>query len=1509
MNIDFTKGIHTETKPINTPAGYYRDALNMRATGHGKKAEAGMLKTLVPENIKIWGDCPISNETIILGQAEDSNGVKLGSVIGSLDTDGNWTYIVNRGVALPDLFDINAPTQVEGRNDWKGDRLIYFGTPNGARRINLDEYDETMGEEELNKVTSLFLEYDLPITVYTGEDENGEVLSGVYQLAARLVTDSGAGTVFGLMSNIVSVVQDSLQTSRDNITGVPPQSATTKSINFTINNVDPTFKYIEVGVLTYVGVANSTKVTLMNRVLINGRTSISISYRGPADDAETLTLDELITSGIQYQTGEYFAQKDGTLLVGNPTEAELPPIDWWQVAQGVVAEYIIDEVPWSNPMKFEVDTDVDEWEAYNVKEVSDPPLARDFRNPLESYDKKGYRREEVYAFTLTPVFVSGVVGPTVQIPAMDDHNTDATPGGPITTIPDFIDLTGLAPGSYGKWSVVAVAATLSDQSDVLGVDLLGGPGPPTNGVFDGATSTNYTISWYAAIPETGRTIVEYWVFVTLDNARQIVGKVIGTPPLLTFTGAVAIPGVGYTADYIVEAVDSEGFHSAPSNDIEVTVPGPQIPPEPDPPPSTVIPPTNLVASNIGTTRFRLSWDASVSPGVTQYLIYLGQFVYASVGASGVNVGGKLGTFISDETYNDDRYPDIPVGSGIRLHKFPDAQMEPLIGGSEDTGNLKRRDLGVRFSNIRLSVDELQYADQIAGIIIGRVDRRGNETQLAQGLVRPTCDVYYDGKSDEIKSILLGDGSVNWDNSMGLGNTYSWRAGIAHYNSFHFLSPDIIHKTHTSQQGSHIQQHSLYVSDPYPISNEYSGRVMNEDTVRDGDPRVNVFFRNIVGASTDDLVKDKSSLDGSRREVGPFGVPLENGGDGGKINTTITLNGEEIKMCSSDGFVWMQTVNGDPIPNQPHDNVAGIDFLSRRSWPGGGAEEWNFVNGVGSRSNFVLYSMVRNQPKQYGPLDQMIGMFTHYEAWQDWDGSAEFYNGDTFISKYGLSINDEAYYPFVPDDEATDPDSIAGYTRPSNTGAVVYMWVESYNNYGYRHYLESEAFNENSLTNAGSVPFFPAYKQLVNNKSPFGILSMHAPNWTRPGYASQYNKQYSAQPNIKPYPVIPKEDTEELASLLNRILYSSQVVQGEKNDSYQIFLPNDYYDVPQEFGALTDVYVNRELYASTNQVQWKLFFNTLATQVTSAGEVVLGTGGAFNRPAVPMQTVDGGYGGTSHWLHATNTIYGRVFTDKLQGRIFLLAEGLSDVSMVLSDSFRLRIQSIADANIITGSEALYERAFFRLGDTMLSFSLIRKQFISSHDYLPRWMFSHASYMYSNNLSSSNGLTTGTFKNSVGLTGMFFGKRNKASITLAVNIEPSTSKLFRVLELITNMENEDGLNLPFSTFNQIEVWNDERNSGLIDIITKENTFQQPGIMEILESKVKDTHRISIPRDIVIDPSKSIWDTSNHAQLRGDTIPTKWLPKIRGNFVEIKLIIDNTLGPITILKAKVELSKNIR
>jgi hypothetical protein len=182
------------------------------------------------------------------------------------------------------------------------------------------------------------------------------------------------------------------------------------------------------------------------------------------------------------------------------------------------------------------------------------------------------------------------------------------------------------------------------------------------------------------------------------------------------------------------------------------------------------------------------------------------------------------------------------------------------------------------------------------------------------------------------------------------------------------------------------------------------------------------------------------------------------------------------------------------------------------------------------------------------------------------------------------------------------------------------------------------------------------------------------------------------------------------------------------------------------------------------------------------------------------------------------------------------------------------------------------------------------------------------MFSQKDSNSIGIL-GVYKHSKGINGYYYGLRTPSYITLVANMGSNTSKDFKALSLVTQVNSLSGDNLPFKTFDEIEVWNKEQYTGLVDIVIKENAFQKEGILETLTSRIKNSFRLSIHRNIVANPNLSIFEPSNHLQLKKDLVPTKWLDKIKGNYINIKLINLNNEGTLKLEDASILIAENNR
>ena len=909
---------------------------------------------------------------------------------------------------------------------------------------------------------------------------------------------------------------------------------------------------------------------------------------------------------------------------------------------------------------------------------------------------------------------------------------------------------------------------------------------------------------------------------------------------------------------------------------------------------------------------------------------------------------QMGWFTSGYEYPMELYPEFPAGSrNLRFHRMPEGDVNgiPVL----DTDGSHIQVLGIEVSNI-IVPDE--YKEQIAGYIIGRLDRIGNESVFSQGIVRPFSKVWRTDDSildDDFEITLedyfwpmcgIGDITVNMSAKLlnyGCGGPWGMVGGTDYrdYKHIDFVAPDIINKTYSPGSVSAFQH-----------SHDFKAEYVDHDKCTfssDTNHRSSCSLRTLVCDTIKPALNARNTAE-PNRVTSPLSIPATGVyaqiySKGGK-RTYIASNGnKELHIGSTNGITWFELdedihFNSDMVLDADGDGATRVRIYQTQTTDTGGTRENNWIVAKGE-FDLNIYNTIARNSRQYGIYNSMTSMLAGYV--EEGESSKDIFGGDTFITKYGYSLMDEVGWE---DFDTAEEDVAAGFLDPGGAGIVAYVWLESVNNYEYRHTIPGDIFSADTEDPSGSVDYYPKSKQIVNSgNTPYGVVGVSGPNTQLPGYPSLYNKQYSAQSNIKPYPVTSYEDITYSPSYNNRILYSSISVEGEKIDAYQLFMPNDYYDVPRTYGDLTNIFISQgELYSSTAQVIWKLFFNTMATQITNVGEVVLGTGGAFNRPAIPLATIEGGHGGVTHWTHLVSVLAGVIFVDKLSGMLFMLSGGqLQELTHSMDDNFKFYVQALSTdyltnpmEDIKLGNDVIRNRVIIRVGLLVISYSLNKREFESRFSYTPRYMFSHGSRLYSQDIDTTATLYPGIFRVGIGKDCVFHGEPAAAYITVIVNPAKDQSKLFSTfaiiankykdIELLSSIKESGGLGyqdniVPFEHFDKYEIWNRERYTGVVDIRNKTNMMDNAGVLEVLSDKIKDSYRMVVLGDIVIDPKIDKFLASNQAQVKSDTKKVSWLPRIRGTFIELKLIKDiepltkNTRGPIELISIEFNGSENKR
>lgn len=433
----FNKGLTVgEFREIEMPSDSYIDGWNFIRRINGTPYNENGTKSIAnfPTDLRVLGSTVLENDVILFLSNNISHEI---GVLSNLDT---YTTIVN-SVALN--FNIGYPIEATPRKDFKGDRVIYWTDNfNPPRILDLDNVD-------LDDL-SLFLTSTVPVIEDITVLESGNLPTGIYQFVARQLTSSTNATAFGLISNVVPIVDELRSTGRDLYDGALPQTQAAKSISFTVENLDPKFSFLEIAAITYNGLSNQVEASIVARIPMNGRTEVPFTYSDFAQKKYDLTLEELVQEFPVYKKAKCIEQKDGRLFLSNLTSADLN-IDFQKVANNIVLKYDIEEVA----VPFEsIDLKVwwdgtHEGSENGQDNGSSTPSYNDYKKEELTTTRKGYRREEVYSFAICPIIDGNIIGAAYHIPGNNLTTTTTTDANTTTKVLGTYVSTAEYPTGFG----------------------------------------------------------------------------------------------------------------------------------------------------------------------------------------------------------------------------------------------------------------------------------------------------------------------------------------------------------------------------------------------------------------------------------------------------------------------------------------------------------------------------------------------------------------------------------------------------------------------------------------------------------------------------------------------------------------------------------------------------------------------------------------------------------------------------------------------------------------------------------------------------------------------------------------------------------------------------------------------------------------------------------------------------------------------------------------------------
>ena len=458
----------------------------------------------------------------------------------------------------------------------------------------------------------------------------------------------------------------------------------------------------------------------------------------------------------------------------------------------------------------------------------------------------------------------------------------------------------------------------------------------------------------------------------------------------------------------------------------------------------------------------------------------------------------------------------------------------------------------------------------------------------------------------------------------------------------------------------------------------------------------------------------------------------------------------------------------------------------------------------------------------------------------------------------------------------------------------YFFVESNINCEYRHqYVDPTTF-------AVGPTFYPK-----------GSVTETLTTDPRVGEPSSYNTQYSFENKVK-YFINKSFDFKTQGRYATRSIYSEKSNLDDITDYYKEFPINNFHDIPSNTGEIWDSFVfDNILYLHTPKALWRTYFNNnTMIAATNVSEVVLGTGAEFSRPSETVLTTKGGYAGSISQYGGTITSFGYVFVDALQGKVFLLAGGLSELSDAgtitffknIGDSLKLgdtyKDNPFTKDGIVTTYDTDLRRVLITKTNTgqavevdnafTISYSLLSQSWMGTHTYHPSIYINRdkETYVFYNHGSESK-----FYQLNNGTPGVYFnGQVYPSIIEFDVSTGYDVSKVFTNL-IIENQVLENNKN-QVETFTNIQAYNDFQNTSILPISIN-NTIVPNYNPSLVEAKYYNKeYRIRLPRDIVIDPNGNIQDPSNLNPL----IPLK--KKLKGKWLKVRLEYNNVGGKDFIL-----------
>ena len=1288
----YLKGLNKDAAPIDQPEGSYRYAKNVlsnETSGAISNEPGTKTKGSLNSNSEIViGSIETTEDTVILYTVDESaaGGVGQSNIyLYNPNATANITALVlrtNNGAVINgndvDLkFDKKYPIEGTYKIDPNGDLIAYwtdnFNPPrslNITRQINSGITTRIYG---INPATSPNRNYidrinlfphsgPVPRISFDTIANGGALKSGTYTLFLAYVDENFTQTNFVSYSLAVPIVEDDEGVRPiERYDGCEPNTQTGKSIVWEVDNLNTDYEFLRPIVVHRTLDKDSAPAEFafkLNDIDVSAGNA-TVVFSG-LEGYESSSVEEAIIDTVAYDTAKTITQLDSVLYLGNLSGSKdigyqpyanfikskaiagptFEPFDAYELSADNLEYGYLDTEPDPTIVKNMGFRDVD-----RLSSTRNAPAS----NPNQVFNRRGYFRDEVYAFYIAFILNDGSMSYAYHIP-----------GRAAITVDDgsLVRKVGINNPLAGS------TAEDDDLEDPDLIDLTQNQGKLFHfydfSIFGGANNMNFWENKNEFYPNTDDydmidandpgVVVEdlkgsnvrhhHMPCNTNSDMRTIVSNTGTFQPdttSQTFTYYFHV-GAGNNGDGPQSAGDNGGLGDPISGGSVGAVANMVIATQDIGPP---------VAESIpGSDGINTGYDNAIDDieaaygSATTWLPNIpdenqnGYFVWSKTNN---NIGGAAGgAFATIQSVDSTEvivnqtgsmgYGDGQLNGGYGQVQYAMFVWQAVVPAVTQNGILSQevRPLGVQFDDIKIPQN---IADKVQGFRIYYAERKhANRRVLGQDVLKNTFPI------DDVNISGCGSStgtSTSEDFIISPGAIYNGMISSATFHDFYLLNSrnSLVPGTHTSWE---YRVDMLSFLGP---GHEY----LEADDVTDECQHKASFVALHMG---------QTYFAFTGNSVPFYHFPIRE-----KCKTY--LNGDSIYDGRGIGF-------GKRIHNVGGESSILLSFNpSRRPFQAGfpdvtAGAGWHNIPALGAGFSYPsvadevqlnLHNFNAFKTDMYLSFDTQELVWTGYEVVGDeldrfivdedgnsLDNSAiahqtgNIFGGDTFICRHGYRITHRPGY--------------AG-TDPNDHKSLIYVICESTDNINFRHETDVDSTY---------FPGSPA-KKLLDLKANIDLTKNDNMN---------YDESFSlGVADIKPAIPYPLREADP-DIFKTRVQRSAKADNTSLIDNYRVFLALQFKDLPRNRGSLHKlISLNNLLYLHTQDSLFRTK-GKQSLQMSDGTESFVGSGDIFAQDPDELIQTKYGYGGTqSQWVSMV-TKHGYFCMDYRNRRVFLMKDQLYDI---------------------------------------------------------------------------------------------------------------------------------------------------------------------------------------------------------------------------------------------------------